>query len=76
MHYTRHTRHKLIILRTVCDYFLNSLIQNDNFFKIRQIYNIKKAIGGLLADFEEIIILYEGIKKMVDSLIVGNKINL
>ena len=47
---------------------LNSLIQYANFFKIRQIYNIKKAIGGLLAfflaDFEEISILYEGIKKM------------
>ena len=48
--------------------------------KIRHISNVKKAIGGLLAfflaDFEEISILYEGIKEMVKSQIVQSKINL
>ena len=40
---------KLDILSTSLFYhFLNSLIQYANFFKIHQIYNIKKAIGGLL----------------------------
>ena len=35
-------------------HFLNFLIQYANFFKIRQIYNIKKAIGGLFADFKKL----------------------
>ena len=69
MHYSRHTCYKFIYtsysLRL--SNFLNSLTQCANFFKIHQIYNIKKAIGVFLADFEEISKLYEGIKKMVQS---------
>ena len=35
--------------------FLNSLLQYASFFKIRQIYSIKKAVGGLLAFFLRIL---------------------
>ena len=48
----------LLYLIQFATYFLNSLTQYANLFKIRQIYNTKKAFGGLLADFEKISILY------------------